>query len=465
MELDPTIFREYDIRGLAWENLDPQVCTVLGAAFGTMLGAGSSAKVVVGRDGRLSSPDLSRALMAGLVGSGCHVLDVGVVTTPLVYFAVKHFLAEGAIAVTASHNPPQYNGMKLRRGQLPLTGEEIQGLRELAEKGPFSEGSGRITREHGLRDAYLDAVRDRVQVDRAYKVVIDAGNGAAGPVAPEVFRQLGCEVIELYCDLDGRFPHHLPDPSEEQNLRDLVSGVKEHEADLGFAYDGDGDRVAMVSDRGEILSGDLIVALIAGEILERRAGNVVLDLLSSQASIDVVESHGGTIWMAPTGYTRVMEAMNRSGALIGGEASGHIFFGDDLFDFDDGVFASAKALAVLSGTGRRLSELVAEIPRYYSDPEIKLPCPDEHKFSVMDRIRRHFERRFELIDLDGLRIQFEHGWASIRASHTTPKLAVVAEAKSPEKLEEIKRSVMTELAACCADEIASGVLGFYEGWV
>ncbi|HJX37258.1 MAG TPA: phosphomannomutase/phosphoglucomutase, partial [Anaerolineae bacterium] len=442
------------------ENLDPQVCTVLGAAFGTMLGADGSAKVVVGRDGRLSSPDLSRALIAGLVGAGCDVTDIGVVTTPMVYFAVKHLQAAGGIAVTASHNPPQYNGLKLRRGAVPFSGEEIQRLRKLAETGPFFQERGHLSKNQSTKDAYLHAVKDRVGIGKGYKLVIDAGNGAAGLVAPELFRQLGCDVIELYCDLDGRFPRHLPDPSEEANLQDLVAAVKREHADLGFAYDGDGDRVAMVTDSGEILAGDLVVALIAGEILKRESGTVVFDLLSSQALIDVIERQGGVAWMAPTGYTRVMEAMRNSGALIGGEASGHIFFRDDLFDFDDGVFASAKALEVLSSTGRKLSELAAEIPRYYAAPEVKLPCADEHKFAVLDRIRQHFTKLFEMVDLDGLRIQFDGGWASIRASHTTPNIAVVAEASSPERLEEIKGGVMEELAACCADEISSGLLGF-----
>ncbi|HEM62634.1 MAG TPA: phosphomannomutase/phosphoglucomutase, partial [Chloroflexi bacterium] len=291
----------------------------------------------------------------------------------------------------------------------------------------------------------------------------DAGNGTAGPVAPKLFRQLGCEVVELYCDLDGRFPHHLPDPSEMANLCDLISAVKQHQADLGFAYDGDGDRVAMVTDQGEILSGDLLVAVIAGELLKQRSGTVVLDLLSSQAAIDLIERQGGTVRMAPTGYTRVMEAMRRTGALIGGEASGHIFFGDELFDFDDGVFASAKALEAISGAGEGVSGLFAGVPKYYSDPEVKLACSDEHKFAVMDRIRRHFSQRFELIDLDGLRIRFDDGWASIRASHTTPNIAVVAEAASPESLEEIKGRVMDEVAACCAEEISSGVLEFRHG--
>jgi phosphomannomutase/phosphoglucomutase len=460
LQLDPTIFREYDIRGVAWENLDPQVCTVLGAAFGTMVGSGGGAGVVVGRDGRLSSPDLARALIAGLVGSGCEVMDLGVVTTPMVYFAVKQLQTDGGVAVTASHNPPQYNGLKLRRGEVPFAGEQIQSLRQLAEKGPFSEGGGRLLKDHLLRDAYLEAVRDRVELQERYKVAIDAGNGAAGPVAPELFRQLGCEVVELYCDLDGRFPHHLPDPSEEENLRDLASAVKEQQADLGFAYDGDGDRVAMVSDTGDILSGELMVALIAGEILKRRSGTVVLDLLSSQAAIDVIERNGGTVWMAPTGYTRVMEAMRRSGAMIGGEASGHIFFRDDLFDFDDGVFASAKALEAVSNIGRRPSDLAADFPKYHSVPEVKLPCSDEHKFAIMDSIRQHFTQRFELIDLDGLRVQFDGGWASIRASHTTPNIAVVAEAESRQRLGEIRDAVMEELANCCAVEIASGLLGF-----
>ena len=460
MRLDPTIFREYDIRGIARENLDPQVCTVLGAAYGTIVAEKSGGKVVVGRDGRLSSPDLSRALISGLLGTGNDVFDVGVVTTPMVYWAVKNLDADGGMVVTASHNPPQYNGLKLRRGELPFAGEEIQQLRRLAEQGPFGVGIGRLHRDSTLPKAYMSAVLERVRVEKSFKVVVDAGNGTAGTVAPGLLRQLGCEVIELYCDLDGSFPHHLADPSERENMQDLVAAVLERQADLGFAYDGDGDRLGLVTDTGEILSGDFIVALIAAEMLKREPGNVVLDLLSSQAAIDVVERVGGQVRMAPTGYTRVMAEVKRSGALIGGEASGHIFFGDDQFDFDDGVFASAKVLEALSRAGRHLSELAAEIPRYYAAPEIKLPCADEHKFAVMDRVREHFADRFEVLDLDGLRLEFGDGWASVRASHTTPNIALVFEAQTPARLDEISTVIKRELAACCAEEISAGILEF-----
>ena len=347
MRLDPTIFRQYDIRGVAWENLDSQVCTVLGAAFGSMVQQEGNRRIVVGRDARLSSKELSQAFTAGLIGTGCEVIDVGLVTTPIVYFAVKQSQAVGGVVVTASHNPAQYNGLKLRKGPLPFSGEDIQALRRLAETGPFLEGTGRLAQDSGILQAYLSAVKQRVKVKRSFKVVIDAGNGTAGLVAPELFRQLGCEVRELYCDTNGRFPHHLPDPSKEENMQDLAAAVKEHQADVGFAYDGDGDRLGLVSDTGEILFGDLIVALIAGEVLKHETGTVVLDLLSSRALLDVIERGGGLPRMAPTGYTRVMEEVKRSRALLGGEASGHIFFQDDFFDFDDGIFASAKVLESL----------------------------------------------------------------------------------------------------------------------
>jgi phosphomannomutase/phosphoglucomutase len=463
LRLDPLIFREYDIRGVAGENLDPQVCTVVGAAYGTMVSYSEAARIVVGRDARPSSPELSRALISGLLGTGCQVVDAGVATTPMVYFAVKHLNAAGGLVVTASHNPPQYNGLKLRHGELPFSAAEIQDLRELAESGPFSQGQGHLVRDRQIGAAYLNAIEKRVGIEHPYRIVIDAGNGTTGLVAPELFRRLGCDVVELYCELDGRFPHHLPDPSQCENLRDLVSAVERHGADLGLAYDGDGDRVALVTDKGQILSGDMIVALVARETLKKQPGVVVLDLVSSQSSIDTIERQGGTVWMAPTGYTRVMEAMRTSGALIGGEASGHIFFRDDLFDFDDGVFASAKALEALSGTGRILSELTDEMPTYHSAPEAKLPCADEDKFAVMDRIRRHFGQRFELVDLDGLRIQFDGGWASVRASHTTPNIAVVVEAVSQEKLGQIKSAVMDEILRCCSEEVSSGVLRIGHG--
>jgi phosphomannomutase/phosphoglucomutase len=464
LRLDPTIFRQYDIRGVAWENLHPQVCTILGAAYGTMISAGGGSKVVVGQDGRTSSPDLSRALISGLVGTGCHVSDLGLVTTPMVYFAVKHLRADGGLAVTASHNPPQYNGLKLRKGPLPFTGEEIQQLRELAEAGPFRDGIGSLSRDHILKESYLTAVEQRVAIDGSFKVVVDAGNGVTGLVAPELLRRLGCLVIELYCDVDGRFPHHLPDPSEAKNMQDLVDAVKGNRADLGIAYDGDGDRLGLVTDSGEVLSGDLIVALIAGQMLQREKGVVVFDLLSSRSLLDVIEDGGGVPRMVPTGYTRVMAEVKQSQALVGGEASGHIFFGDDLFDFDDGLFASAKVLEALSSAGCKLSELAAGIPRYCSAPEVKLPCADERKFEVMDRLREHFGQRFPVVDLDGLRMEFEDGWASVRASHTTPSIGIVFEARTRERLEELKALMRDQIRECCAQEIASGVLAFEGYW-
>jgi phosphomannomutase/phosphoglucomutase len=459
LRLDPTVFREYDIRGIAWENLDPQVFTVLGAAFGTIIRDQGGGRVVVGRDGRISSPNLCGALVAGLLGVGCEAYEIGLVTTPMVYFAIKDLSADGGAAVTASHNPAQYNGLKLRTRDQPLSGEDIQHLRQVAENGPFSEGVGHRVAVASIVDDYLSAIAQRLRVEKGLKVVVDAGNGAAGLVAPKLFRQLGCEVTELYCEIDGRFPHHLPDPSEEENLHDLVAAVKEHQADVGFAYDGDGDRLGLVTDEGEVLSGDLILALMAGEVLKRQTGTVVFDLLSSRSLIDVIHRHGGIPVMAPTGYTRVMAEVKRTGALMGGEASGHIFLNDELFDSDDGIFASAKVLEALSGSRRRISELAADIPRYCSGPEVKLPCSDEHKFMVMDRIREHFRDRFELVDLDGLRIEFERGWASVRASHTTPNVALVFEAQTPESLAEIKTSIMREVTACCAGEISAGVLG------
>jgi phosphomannomutase/phosphoglucomutase len=458
MRLDPTIFRQYDIRGVAWENLDPPVCTVLGAAYGSMVQEEGARRMVVGRDARLSSRELSQAFVAGLIGTGCEVVDMGLVTTPMVYFAVKHLQAAGGIVITASHNPAQYNGLKLRKGPLPFSGEDIQALRRLAEAGPFLQGTGRLVQDASIRQEYMSAVKQRVKLDKGFKVVIDAGNGTAGPVAPELLRQLGCEVLELYCDPDGRFPNHLPDPAEEENMQDLVAAVREYQADVGIAYDGDGDRLGLVADDGEILSGDLIVALIAGEMLRHEPGTVVLDLLSSRTLIDVIERAGGVPRMTPTGYTRVMEEVKQSKALVGGEASGHIFFQDDLFDFDDGIFASAKVLEALSSAGHKLSSMVAAIPRYHSAPEVKLPCADERKFAVMDRIRTCFGHRFEFVDLDGLRIEFEGGWASIRASHTSPNIALVFEAQTPERLEEIKRLITAELVECCADEVSSGTL-------
>ncbi|HEX2514090.1 MAG TPA: phosphomannomutase/phosphoglucomutase [Chloroflexota bacterium] len=466
--VDPSMFREYDIRGFVEQNFTAPVLLRLGRAFGTFLSARSGRSgrgpgaVAVGRDVRLSSAAYAGALIEGLRATGADVTDIGMVPTPLVYFAVNTLPADAGAAVTASHNPPEYNGLKLRERDpalpngLPLQPEEIQELRRLAQGG--ASASGAVAQRGGqgalrgsdVQPAYVDYVRQRITLPRRLKVVVDAGNGAAGPVAVRTLEAIGCEVVPLYCDPDGTFPNHMPDPLKPENLRDLIARVKETEADLGLALDGDGDRLGVVDDQGQILEADRYLILLArGALREHPGGSVVFDVKCSMALIEAIERMGGRPVMSRTGYPNIMARRREVNAVLAGELSGHIFFNDPVIDFDDGTFAGASLLQALALEGRPLSEIVAGLPRYHSTPEERFYCPDDQKVGVVERLRDAFAadpQTQSIIDLDGARVTFEGGWGLVRASNTEPALTTRFEAVTPERTEEIRQAFLLRLS-------------------
>jgi len=473
--VDASMFREYDIRGYVDENFTTPVLGAIGRAYGTFLAALPRAgaqgpgpgTVAVGRDVRLSSARFAAAMIEGLRATGADVVDIGMVPTPLVYFAVNTLRTDAGACITASHNPPAFNGLKLRKRDpalpngLPLQPSEVQEVRRLAQEGAFRAAPGGATgslRQEDVRDAYVRYVGERITLSRRLKVVVDAGNGAAGPVAVRTLEAIGCEVIPLYCDPDGSFPNHMPDPLRPENLRDLIARVTETGADLGIALDGDGDRLGVVDDSGKILEADRYLILLARSVLRngRPGGSVVFDVKCSMALSEQIEKMGGVPVMSRTGYPNIMARRREVDALLAGELSGHIFFNDPTIDFDDGTFAAANLLQALAREEVPLSRIVADLPRYYSTPEERFFCPDDQKFDVVAGLRDAFRadpRVQSIFDLDGARVSFEGGWGLVRASNTEPALTTRFEAASPERMEEIRQDFMQRLAGIPAVDL------------
>lgn len=441
------IFRQYDIRGIWGEDLTENVANLVGKAYGTFVRRNGGKRVVVGHDNRASSPPLRAALVDGLLSTGCDVIDIGETLTPILYFARHNYGAEGGVMITGSHNPPQYNGFKLCWGVGTLFGEQIQHIREMIEACDFETGSGTLT----LRDAksdYYNWIAEHIKLgERKLRVVVDAGNGTAGPIVPPLLRRLGCDVIELYCESDNTFPNHHPDPVKEENIRDLIAKVIESNADVGLGFDGDGDRLGVVDDKGNIIWGDYLLILFAREILRTHPGaKIIIEVKCSQAAIEEVKRLGGVPILSRTGHSFIKDALHKEGALLAGEMSGHMFFADEYFGFDDAVYAACRLLRILSNAKEPLSQLLSDVPRYYYTPEVRVPCPDDVKFNVVAQVVNDFKRQYEVIDIDGARVLFEDGWGLVRASNTEPKLILRAEGKTPEALERIKGIIAEELS-------------------
>jgi phosphomannomutase/phosphoglucomutase len=439
MRVPPEIFREYDIRGVVGRDLDPETSGAIARAFGTYLRRAGVRRAAVGHDNRASSEALYRAAVQGLAETGCDVLALGLALTPMLYYALHHFQVEGGAMVTASHNPPEFNGFKLCHGPGTLYGAQIQEVREIAESGEFVRGAGRVEARE-VTGAYLAMLEEKVRLGpRHLRVAVDCGNGTAGAFVPEVFRRWGCEVLPLYCDPDPMFPHHHPDPVEPRNLADLIRLVRDRGADLGIGIDGDGDRLGAVDDRGEILWGDLLMALFWREILPAHPGAVALvEVKCSQALVDEVRRLGGRPEWTRTGHSLIKARMREVGAVFTGEMSGHMFFADEYYGYDDAVYAAGRLLRILSNTPRPLSDLASELPRYHATPEVRVACPDGRKFQVVADLVREFRGRYEVIDVDGARVLFPDGWGLVRASNTQPALVVRAEGRTPEALGRIK---------------------------
>jgi len=443
MNVNPYIFREYDVRGLAEGDLTSDVARAVGRAFGTYVGAGAS--VTVGRDVRLSSPRLNGEFSRGLIESGCQVVELGVVPTPVVYYARVKLDAGGSAVITGSHNPIEYNGFKLAKGELSLYGPEIQELRTTIESGRFADGPGSASAYSVVSD-YCREVLSRVQAARGLRVGLDCGNGTTGPVVTGLMKELGMEATVLFSEPDGRFPNHLPDPTVPAYVEELRKLVVREKLDLGIAYDGDGDRIGAVDDTGRIVWGDQLVALFAGEILKSHpGGTIIFDVKCSQGLEEHVRAAGGRPLMWRTGHSLIKRKLKEEKGLLAGEMSGHMFFADDYFGYDDAIYASMRLVSLLSRSGEPLSAMVNALPRYVSTPEIRLDCPEEVKFDLVERLKSSFKAEHEIIEIDGARIQFGDGWGLVRASNTQPALVARFEAKTQERLDEIKSLVLGRL--------------------
>lgn len=444
--INPYIFRAYDVRGKVGIDITPAVFAEVGRAYGTLVRRRGGKTVALGMDNRTTSPPLEDAFAAGVLSTGVDVVDIGINHTPLLYFAVAHWKLDGGATVTGSHNPVSDNGVKMvHGGAAPLTEEEIQGLRAAITSGDFEWGEGRRT-IRSPRDEYFDAITARVTLARPLKVVVDAGNGIAGTFAPELLRRLGAEVIELYCESDGTFPNHLPDPEMEENTRDLVAKVLETGAAIGLAYDGDADRVGVIDERGRRHEADLILALLARDLLTRHPGApVVFDVKCSQALVDDVRAHGGQPIMWKTGHSHLKRKMREDGILLGGEVSGHMFFAENWYGVDDGILASCKILELMARDPRPVSAHFDALPHFHATPELKAPCPDDRKFGVIEELAADFKRRYQSIDIDGVRILFPDGWGLVRASNTNPYLTLRFEGTSAAAVDRMKAEVFDAL--------------------
>src|SRR6266581_5754100 len=454
--MNPAIFREYDIRGIADTDFDRDFAFTLGRAYGTYaLGQGKK-RVAVGRDCRLTSDKYAAALRQGLRATGLDVLDIGVCPTPLMYFSLHHYDLDGGLQVTGSHNPPEHNGFKICLGKITIHGQEIQELRRLVERDVFASGQGKEGSAPIIPPYQEFVSRQFGRLAREIAVVVDAGNSTAGPVAPPIFRALGCQVTELFCDLDGRFPNHHPDPTIPENLTHLIAKVKETGAEVGIAYDGDADRLGLVDRHGHIIWGDEMLVLFARDILQRQPGAVIVsEVKCSQRLFDDSAQKGGTPIMWKAGHSLLKAKLRETGALLGGEMSGHMFFADRYFGYDDAIYASCRVLEILGKSGKELTDLLADLPPSCTTPEIRVDCPDELKFHIAEKVRDRFRGQYEIVDVDGVRVKFPEGWGLVRASNTQPVLVLRFEATTPEKLaeyralmegvvEEVKKSLSPE---------------------
>lgn len=458
------IFREYDIRGVADRDLTDDLARALGAAFAQVLRHGPARpRVAVCRDARLSSDRLFAALTGGLRYAGADVISVGIGPSPLLYFAAHHLETDGAVMITASHNPGPDNGFKLMRGKASFFGADIQRLADLMERGaalrePAPE-VGTLT-EQDLAPAYVEAVRAGTRLDRAdVRFVVDAGNGAAGPLGLRALRALGFDPDPLYCELDGTFPNHHPDPTVPKNLEALRARVLETGAALGVAWDGDGDRIGVLDDRGDVLWGDRLLVLFARALLAERPGAAVLgEVKCSEVLYADIAARGGRPILWKTGHSLIKTKMKEEGALLAGEMSGHMFFADRWPGFDDAIYATARLLEILAREGRPLRELLADLPETFSTPEIRVDCPDAVKFEVVRRVQDHYRKDHRVIEIDGARVDFGDGaWGLCRASNTGPVLVLRFEARTPERRDAIRAEVEAVVAAALRDAPAAGV--------
>lgn len=440
--MNPGIFREYDIRGVADQDLSDSELKTLSRALGTFYRRHGAHRISVGVDARLSGPRIRKTMTEGLLSCGIDVIDIGMVPTPLLYFSVNKWELDGGLMITGSHNPPEYNGFKICLGPSTIHGEAIGEIAEIAKSNDFEKGAGTQS-SRPVFDEYVEHVCRDIKSPLNVKVVVDAGNGAGGPVAVELYKRLGCDVIELFIEPDGGFPNHHPDPTVLENINTLIETVQSTGARLGIGFDGDADRIGVVDSRGEPLFGDELLAVFARSVLKEHPGTTVIsEVKASHRLFQDVEKHGGAPLMWKTGHSLIKAKMKETGALLAGEMSGHIFFKDRYYGFDDAVYAGARLLEIVAGTGRDPRQVIEDLPGSHSTPEIRVDCPDEKKFSVVEESKSRFEKMgLSVNPIDGARVEFEDGWGLVRASNTQPVLVFRFEAETAARLAEIRQVI------------------------
>ena len=435
--MNPNIFREYDIRGIVEKDLTEDVVELIGKAYGTHMKRLGFKNFSVGGDVRLTTNRLKKALIEGILSTGGNVIDIGTVLTPAFYFSIAHLKTDGGIMVTGSHNPIEYNGLKMNKGLGSVYGEEIQELRKLIEANDFETGTGSFKKGAILED-YKAMLKGKIKLNRKLKIVMDPGNGTGGLVAPEVFRDLGADVTCIFCEPDGHFPNHLPDPTVLKYIKTLREKVLETKADIGIGYDGDSDRVGVIDNTGRVIFADRLLALLAKDVLKRHPGSeIIFDVKCSQALVEEIENNGGKPLMWKTGHALLKSKLQEDKAPLAGEMSGHIFFADDYYGFDDAIYVSLRLAQLLANSDKTMAELTDEVPSFYSTPEVRIECSEEEKFKIVRELSDYFKSKYKTIDVDGVRVLFGDGWGLVRASNTQPVLVLRFEAKSEKRIKEI----------------------------
>ena len=444
MNLNKYIFREYDIRGKVADDFPPVVVESLGKGFGTFIKRGGGQEIALSGDVRLTTPSLIEQFKTGVLSTGVDVINIGILPTPANYYSMFKLKVSGAVQITGSHNPPEFNGFKMSRNRKAVFGQSIQDIRTIIENRDYDEGEGTEV-AYDILTEYKRMIVSKIDIEKPMKVVMDCGNAAGAICAPDVFKNMNVELTELYCDVDGTFPNHHPDPTVAENLKDLIYLMKTGDYDIGLAFDGDADRVGVVDEAGDVIWADQLLALFLPEVLEE-GDEILFDVKCSQALVDMILKYGGKPVMWKTGHSLIKQRMAELNCKLGGEMSGHIFFADDFFGFDDAIYVSARIVQTLSRSDSTLSELKSELPTYYSTPEIRLEAEsDEEKFRIAKEAVIYFTENYDCITVDGVRIKFGDGWGLVRSSNTQPVIVCRFEANTPKRKEEIQSIVMGKL--------------------
>jgi len=441
--VNPSIFREYDIRGVVDQDLTPEVLYLIGRGYGTYIKRKGAKNCAIGGDARLSTPEFKKEFTRGMLECGLDVIDVGIVATPVLYFSIWKLNTNGGVVITASHNPAEYNGIKMNLGLGSVFGEEIQEILHLIQNKDFDEGNGIRTEDDTLSDTYINYIVDNLHISRPVKVAVDGGNGTGGPYLPEILRRCGCEVFEIYCDMDGTFPNHHPDPTVEKNMKDLQNLVIDEHIEIGLGLDGDADRIGVIDEKGKMLYGDQILNIIVRDFLKDNKGEkIIADVKCSKNLFDDIKKQGGIPIMYKTGHANIKMKMRQEGIKVSGEMSGHIFLKDRYLGYDDAIYVGARLVEITANSKLPVSEMLADQPVMYNTPELHIQSTDDDKFKIVEKVRDSFiAEGYDVNAIDGMRVTFKDGWALCRASNTTPVLVLRFEAETQDGLKEIQQLV------------------------